>query len=58
MQNQKKVRTTILTATMALLVGCAGVTHENTVHLPDPKDVPKEKWSDAMEILKIGRAHV
>lgn len=51
MQNQKKVRTTILTATMALLVGCAGVTHENTVHLPDPKDVPKEKWSDAMEIL-------
>jgi hypothetical protein len=51
MQKQTTIRMTILTATMAVLVGCAGATQENTVQLPDPKDVPKEKWSDAMNVL-------
>ncbi|EPG2634336.1 hypothetical protein L4P19_004620 [Pseudomonas aeruginosa] len=46
------IRTGLLAAAIALLVGCSSAPKAPTVELPDPKDVPKEKWSDAMHVLK------
>ncbi|MDX1296709.1 MAG: hypothetical protein R3260_00500 [Pseudomonas sp.] len=45
------IRAGLLTAAVALLVGCSSAPMATTVQLPDPKDVPKEKWSDAMHVL-------
>ena len=45
------VRIGLLGATVALLVGCSGTQGARTVQLPEPKDVPREKWSDAMHVL-------
>lgn len=45
------IRAGLLTAAVALLVGCSSAPKATTVQLPDPKDVPKEKWSDAMHVL-------
>lgn len=56
MKSQTKIiRTGLLAAAVVLLVGCAGATKVNTVKLPEPKDVPKEKWSDAMNVLTAMR---
>lgn len=52
MKNQvKMIRTGLLAASAALLVGCAGNAKVTTMPLPEPKDVPKTKWSDAMNVL-------
>lgn len=45
------IRIGFLAATVALLVGCSGTQGARTVQLPEPKDVPREKWSDAMHVL-------
>ncbi|QYX51118.1 hypothetical protein K3F44_16040 [Pseudomonas sp. S07E 245] len=45
------IRIGLLAATVALLVGCSGTQGARTVQLPEPKDVPREKWSDAMHVL-------
>lgn len=45
------IRIGLLAATVALLVGCSGTQGNRTVQLPDPDDVPREKWSDAMHVL-------
>ena len=45
------IRIGLLAATVALLVGCSGTQGNRTVQLPDPNDVPREKWSDAMHVL-------
>ncbi|MQT30216.1 MULTISPECIES: hypothetical protein [Pseudomonas] len=45
------IRIGLLAATVALLVGCSGTQGTRTVQLPEPKDVPREKWSDAMHVL-------
>ncbi len=45
------VRVSVLAAAVAFLVGCSATQSPKTVQLPEPKDVPKEKWSDAMHIL-------
>ena len=45
------VRIGLLGATVALLVGCSGTQEARTVQLPEPKDVPRGKWSDAMHVL-------
>ncbi len=45
------VRIGLLAATVALLVGCSGTQGARTAQLPEPKYVPREKWSDAMHIL-------
>lgn len=45
------IRIGLLAATVALLVGCSGIQGARTVQLPEPKDVPREKWSDAMHVL-------
>lgn len=37
---------------LALLIGCSSTP---TVTLPEPKDVPREKWSDAMLVLEAMR---
>ncbi len=47
----KTIRIFLLAATVALLVGCSGTQGARTVQLPEPKDVPREKWSDAMHVL-------
>ncbi|GLE83992.1 hypothetical protein VNPA120661_43120 [Pseudomonas aeruginosa] len=49
------IRTGLLAAAIALLVGCSSAPKAPTVELPDPKDVPKEKWSDAMHVLTAMR---
>lgn len=38
----------LLPAAIALLVGCSSTPQ---IELPEPKDVPREKWSDAMQVL-------
>ncbi|SNS72003.1 hypothetical protein SAMN05216255_3126 [Pseudomonas segetis] len=45
------IRIGVLAATVALLVGCSGTQGARTVQLPESKDVPREKWSDAMHVL-------
>lgn len=45
------IRVSVLAAAVAFLVGCSATQSPKTVQLPDPKDVPKEKWSDAMHVL-------
>ena len=45
------IRIGLLAATVALLVGCSGAPGARTVQLPEPKDIPREKWSDAMHVL-------
>ncbi|NWC10599.1 hypothetical protein HX776_17490 [Pseudomonas agarici] len=45
------IRIGFLAATVALLVGCSGTRGARTVQLPEPEDVPREKWSDAMHVL-------
>lgn len=45
------IRIGLLAATVALLVGCSGNQGSRTVQLPDPNDVPRGKWSDAMHVL-------
>jgi len=45
------IRTGLLAAAIALLVGCSSSPKAPTVQLPDPQNVPKEKWSDAMHVL-------
>ncbi|QKS83028.1 hypothetical protein GN234_14210 [Pseudomonas bijieensis] len=45
------IRIGLLAATVALLVGCSGTPGARTVQLPEPKDVPRAKWSDAMHVL-------
>lgn len=47
----KTIRIGLLAATVALLVGCSGTQGARTVQPPEPKDVPREKWSDAMHVL-------
>lgn len=44
------IRVGFLAAAVALLVGCSS-TPEATAVLLEPKDVPREKWSDAMHVL-------
>jgi hypothetical protein len=44
------IRVGLLAAAVALLVGCSS-TPEATTVLLEPKDVPGEKWSDAMRVL-------
>lgn len=52
MQNHRRtIYTGLLAATIALLVGCSSTPKTATVQLPDPQNVPKEKWSDAMHVL-------
>ncbi|MFP6850066.1 MAG: hypothetical protein VCA57_15295 [Pseudomonas sp.] len=46
----KTIRVGLLAAAVALLVGCSS-TPEATGVLLEPKDVPKDKWSDAMHVL-------
>lgn len=45
------IRIGFLAATVVLLVGCSGTQVARTVQLPEPKNVPREKWSDAMHVL-------
>lgn len=45
------IRIGLLAAAVALLVGCSGTPKVMAVQLPEPKDVPREKWSDAMHVL-------
>ncbi|MBF8745800.1 hypothetical protein [Pseudomonas monteilii] len=45
------IRVSVLAAAVAFLVGCSSTQSPKTVQLPEPKDVPKEKWSDAMHVL-------
>ncbi|MGC3892656.1 hypothetical protein [Pseudomonas urmiensis] len=45
------IRVHVLAAAVAFLVGCSATQSPKTVQLPEPKDVPKEKWSDAMHVL-------
>lgn len=45
------IRTGLLAAAIALLVGCSSSPKATSVQLPDPQNVPKEKWSDAMHVL-------
>jgi hypothetical protein len=45
------IRVSLLAAAVAFLVGCSSTQSPKTVQLPEPKDVPKEKWSDAMHVL-------
>lgn len=45
------IRIGLLVAKVALLVGCSGTQGDRTVQLPEPKDVLREKWSDAMYVL-------
>lgn len=45
------IRVSVLAAAVAFLVGCSATQSPKTVQLPEPKDVPKEKWSDAMHVL-------
>ena len=45
------IRTGLLAAAIALLVGCSSSPKATSVQLPDPQSVPKEKWSDAMHVL-------
>lgn len=45
------IRHGLLAAALAFLVGCSGTQGARTVQLPEPKDVPREKWSDAMHVL-------
>lgn len=45
------IQVSLLAAAVAFLVGCSSTQSPKTVQLPEPKDVPKEKWSDAMHVL-------
>ncbi|ASC99232.1 hypothetical protein [Pseudomonas aeruginosa] len=45
------IRIGLLVATVALLVGCSSTRGTSTAQLPEPRDVPREKWSDAMHVL-------
>jgi len=45
------IRTGLLAAAIAFLVGCSSSPKAPSVQLPDPQNVPKEKWSDAMHVL-------
>lgn len=45
--HSKTIRPGLLVAVISIIVGCSSTA----VQLPDPKDVPKEKWSDAMNVL-------
>ncbi|MEX5341045.1 hypothetical protein [Pseudomonas sp. I2] len=45
------IRGHVLAAAVAFLVGCSATQSPKTVQLPEPNDVPKEKWSDAMHVL-------
>lgn len=47
----KTMTSGFLAASIALLVGCAATPNASNVQLLEPKDVPKEKWSDAMHVL-------
>ena len=47
----RTIRIGLLAAAVALLVGCSGTPGARTVQLPEPKDVPRAKWSDAMHVL-------
>lgn len=52
MKNRSKtIRTGLLAAAIALLAGCSSSPKATSVQLPDPQNVPKEKWSDAMHVL-------
>lgn len=52
MNNRSKtIRIGLLAATIALLAGCSSSPKATTVQLPDPQNVPKDKWSDAMHVL-------
>ena len=41
-----------------LLVALVGCSSTPKVTLPEPKDVPREKWSDAMLVLEAMRIDV
>lgn len=41
----------MIAAALAALAGCAASPKAAEVQLPDPKTVPREKWSDAMIVL-------
>ncbi|TDF85779.1 hypothetical protein [Pseudomonas sp. H9] len=45
------IRVSVLAAAVAFLVGCCATQSPKSFQLPEPKDVPKEKWSDAMHVL-------
>ncbi|MCV2496160.1 hypothetical protein [Pseudomonas paraeruginosa] len=45
------IRVSVLAAAVAFLIGCPATQSPKTVQLPEPEDVPKEKWSDAMHVL-------
>lgn len=52
MQNHRRtIYTGLLAATIALLAGCSSSPKATSVQLPDPQNVPKEKWSDAMHVF-------
>lgn len=46
----KTIRVGLLAGAVAFLVGCSS-TSEATGVLLEPKDVPRDKWSDAMHVL-------
>ncbi|MEE1923348.1 hypothetical protein V0R50_16220 [Pseudomonas sp. 148P] len=46
--NARPLLSSLLAVSITLAVGCSS---RPTIELPDPKDVPREKWSDAMLIL-------
>ena len=48
---QNTLLASALATAISLLVGCAGTPNAKPVQLPEPKDVPQEKWSDAMHVL-------
>lgn len=49
------IRTGLVAAAIALLVGCSSSPKTAPVQLPDPQQVPKEQWSDAMHVLTAMR---
>lgn len=45
------IRLGLIAATLSALASCASAPRAAEVQLPDPKTVPREKWSDAMIVL-------
>lgn len=45
------IRLGLIAAALSALAGCASTPKTAEVQLPDPKNVPHEKWSDAMVVL-------
>lgn len=45
------IRLGLVAAALSALAGCASAPRAAEVQLPDPKTVPREKWSDAMNVL-------